>query len=105
VVAFGRRFEASFGRPATSLAAEGFDAANLALGAAADGVRERDRLFSELADEPLRVGVSGVLQIGEDGELARRPHLLGIASGAVVCVDEVGAAPAQRAPAAPAQGR
>ena len=93
VVAFGQRFEASFGRPATSLAAEAFDAANLALAAAAEGADDREELLEALFDEPRHIGVSGVLQIAPDGEVARRPHLLGVAGGRVVCIDEVGAAP------------
>ena len=92
VVAFAQRFEASFAAPPTSLAAEAFDAANLVLAAAAGGVRDRDSLPAAIASEPRRVGVSGVLQLGPDGELARRPHLLGIAGGQVVCIDEVGTA-------------
>jgi ABC-type branched-subunit amino acid transport system substrate-binding protein len=108
VVAFGERFEASFGHPASSLAAEAFDAANLALAAAAEGADDRGELLEEVFAEPRRVGVSGVLQIAPDGEVARRPHLLGVAGGRVVCIDEVGAAPwppadggsAERAPAA-----
>ena len=38
------------------------------------------------------MGVSGVLQLGPDGEVARRPHLLGISGGQVMCIDELGAA-------------
>ena len=93
VVAFGERFEASFGHPASSLAAEAFDAANLALAAVAEGAGDRDELLEEVFAEPRRVGVSGVLQIAPDGEVARRPHLLGVAGGRVVCIDEVGSAP------------
>jgi ABC-type branched-subunit amino acid transport system substrate-binding protein len=98
VVAFAQRFEASFAAAPTSLAAESFDAANLVLSAAAGGASERDSLLAAIAAEPRRVGVSGVLQLGPDGELARRPHLLGISGGRVVCIDEVGAA--ELAPAA-----
>jgi len=93
VVAFGQRFEASFGHAASSLAAEAFDAANLALAAAAEGAGDREELLEALFEEPRRVGVSGVLQIAPDGEVARRPHLLGVAGGKVVCIDEVGAFP------------
>jgi ABC-type branched-subunit amino acid transport system substrate-binding protein len=99
VLAFAQRFEASFAAAPTSLAAESFDAANLVLSAAATGASERDTLLGAIAAEPRRVGVSGVLQLGPDGELARRPHLLGIMGGRVVCIDEVGAAaltPAER---------
>ncbi len=92
VVTFAEHFQSSFGVAPSSLAAEAFDAANLALAAAADGADERDEVLSEIADEPRRVGVSGVLQLGPDGEVARRPHLLGISGGQVVCIDEVGAA-------------
>jgi ABC-type branched-subunit amino acid transport system substrate-binding protein len=92
VVAFAQRFEASFAAAPTSLAAESFDAANLVLSAAAAGATERASLLPAIAAEPQRVGVSGVLQLGPDGELARRPHLLGVTGGQVVCIDEVGAA-------------
>lgn len=92
VVTFARHFEASFGAAPSSLAAEAFDAANLALTAAAEGARDRDDLVPAIADEPRRVGVSGVLQLGPDGEVARRPHLLGVSGGEVVCLDELGAA-------------
>jgi hypothetical protein len=99
VVTFGEHFQSSFGAPPSSLAAEAFDAANLALAAAARGTTERDELLAAIAEEPRRVGVSGVLQLGPEGEIARRPHLLGVSGGQVVCVDEVGggaAAPAAR---------
>ena len=98
VVTFGQHFQNSFGAAPSSLAAESFDAANLVLSAAASGAHERDELVPAIADEPRRVGVSGVLQLGPDGEVARRPHLLGVSGGQVVCLDEVGAA--ARAPTA-----
>jgi ABC-type branched-subunit amino acid transport system substrate-binding protein len=95
VVTFAQHFQSSFGAAPSSLAAEAFDAANLALAAAASGNTERDELLAAIAEEPRRVGVSGVLQLGPDGEVARRPHLLGVSGGQVVCVDELGgAAPA-----------
>jgi ABC-type branched-subunit amino acid transport system substrate-binding protein len=92
VARFGERFQSSFGAAPGSLAAEAFDAANLVLAAAAGGARERDELIAAIADEPRRIGVSGVLQLGPDGEVARRPHLLGVSGGRLVCIDEVGAA-------------
>jgi ABC-type branched-subunit amino acid transport system substrate-binding protein len=92
VVAFAQRFEANFGVAPSALAAEAFDAANLALAAAASGNPSRERLIGAIAAEPRRVGVSGVLQLGPDGELARRPHLLGVTDGSVLCIDELGAA-------------
>jgi ABC-type branched-subunit amino acid transport system substrate-binding protein len=88
VATFGRRFGESFGVAPTPLAAEAFDAANLVLAAAADGARERDEVVPRIAREPRRVGVAGVLLLGPEGEVARRPHLLGVAGGEVVCVDE-----------------
>jgi ABC-type branched-subunit amino acid transport system substrate-binding protein len=93
VVAFGRHFQDSFGAAPSPLAAEAFDAANLALAAAAHGTTEREALSAAIAEQPRRVGVSGVLQLGPDGEVARRPHLLGVSGGQVVCVDELGAPP------------
>ncbi len=90
VTSFAQRFAASFDAAPSALAAESFDAANLALAAAAGGARRRDELIAAIAAEPRRVGVSGVLQLGPDGELARRPHLLGVQGGQVVCIDEVG---------------
>jgi ABC-type branched-subunit amino acid transport system substrate-binding protein len=92
VATFGEHFQSSFGAAPGSLAAEAFDAANLVLAAAAGGAQERDELIAAIADEPRRVGVSGVLQLGPDGEVARRPHLLGVSGGQLVCIDEVGAA-------------
>jgi hypothetical protein len=65
------------------------------LSAAADGARERGSLLSAIAEAPRRVGVSGVLQLGAEGEVARRPHLLGISGGQVVWLDAA-AAPASR---------
>jgi ABC-type branched-subunit amino acid transport system substrate-binding protein len=93
VVTFGEHFQTSFGAAPSSLAAEAFDAANLALAAAAQGARDRDDVAAAIAEQPRRVGVSGVLQLGPDGEVARRPHLLGVSEGQVVCVDELGSAP------------
>jgi ABC-type branched-subunit amino acid transport system substrate-binding protein len=94
VVTFGERYAASFEREPTSLAAEAFDAANLVLAEAAAGVEDREALLEALFREPRRAGVSGVLEIGPEGEVARRPHLLGVSRGAVVSLDERGAAPA-----------
>jgi branched-chain amino acid transport system substrate-binding protein len=99
VVAFGQRFERSFGEPASSLSAEAFDAANLALAAVAEGADDREDLLAEVFAEPRRVGVSGLLQIEPDGEVAKRPHLLGVAGGRFVCVDELGAPLPSRGPA------
>jgi hypothetical protein len=33
--------------------------------------------------------VSGALEIGPEGEVARRPHLLGVSRGEVVSLDEM----------------
>jgi ABC-type branched-subunit amino acid transport system substrate-binding protein len=88
VVAFGERYEASYQRAPSSLAAEAFDATNLVLAAAAAGVEDRDGLIEALFREPRRAGVSGALEIGPDGEVARRPHLLGVSRGVVVSLDE-----------------
>ncbi len=90
VVAFGERYTASFERAPTALAAEAFDAANLVLAAAAAGVEDREALLEALFREPRRAGVAGVLEIGPEGEVARRPHLLGVVRGRVVALDEIG---------------
>jgi ABC-type branched-subunit amino acid transport system substrate-binding protein len=89
VVAFGERYEASYQRAPSSLAAEAFDATNLVLGAAAAGVEDRKGLIEALFREPRRAGVSGALEIGPDGEVARRPHLLGVSRGEVVSLDDM----------------
>lgn len=93
VAEFGRRFEATFGRPVESLAAESYDATNLLL----DQLARRRDGRRELRDGLLRVravaGVSGVVSIRADGNADKRPHLLGVQRGRIVSLDESGEPP------------
>jgi branched-chain amino acid transport system substrate-binding protein len=93
VAEFVRRFEATFGRAPSFLAAQAFDAANLALLQLVQGRRSREAVLAGLLATRAHPGVSGVTSLSPDGNALKRPYLLGIERGRIVSVDERGAPP------------
>ncbi len=106
VAEFVRRFERSFGRPPTDLAAQSFDAAHLVLLQVARGAGAREAVLAGLLGVRQVVGASGVISLGPDGTAWKRPSLLGVERGRIVSVDETGTAPylRTREPEPPADG-
>jgi ABC-type branched-subunit amino acid transport system substrate-binding protein len=97
VAEFGRRYQATFGRSADSLAAEAYDATNLLLDQLARRRDGRRALSSGLRQVRAVAGVSGVISIRADGNADKRAHLLGVQRGRIVSVDETGEPPYLRA--------
>jgi ABC-type branched-subunit amino acid transport system substrate-binding protein len=84
VRAFRQRYEATFGSAPDAFAAQGYDAASLALIQLAHGRDDREDVRDGLHKIASYPGVSGVLAIGADGNAHKRPFLLGIEHGKVV---------------------
>ncbi len=78
---FSRRFEMSFGVPATVFAAQGFDAANLIQLQMLRGATTADSLRDAILATRLFPGVSGAMALEADGNVNRRPFLVGIQRG------------------------
>ncbi len=93
VAEFGRRFEATFGRPSSALSAEAYDAASLLLDQLARRREGRREMREGLRDVRAVAGVSGVISIRADGNVDKRAHLLGVQRGRIVSVDETGQPP------------
>lgn len=87
VAAFVERFRDAFGREPGFLAAQAFDAAQLLVRQLEEGRRDRAALAAGLRALPGWPGVSGVLAVGLDGEVVKRPLLVGVEDGAFVPVD------------------
>ena len=84
VHAFRERFEATFGAVPDAFAAQGYDAASLALIQLAHGSDGRGGVREGLRKVSSFPGVSGVITIAADGNAHKRPFLLGIEHGRVV---------------------
>jgi ABC-type branched-subunit amino acid transport system substrate-binding protein len=90
---FVRRFQATFEREPTFLAAQAFDAANLVLLQLVQGRRSREDVLAGILATQGHPGVSGVTSLAPDGNAVKRPYLLGIERGRIVSVDERGEPP------------
>ena len=84
VHAFRQRFEATFGGVPDAFAAQGYDAASLALAQLARGRDDREDVRDGLRKIDSFPGVSGVIAIGADGNARKRPFLLGVEHGRIV---------------------
>jgi len=80
---FDRRFEASFAAKPDDLAAQAYDAANLAIVQLAKGRATREELRVGLLGVRGYPGVTGVLSMGPDGNAHKRPFLLGVVDGQI----------------------
>ncbi len=78
---FSRRFEMSFGAPATVFGAQGFDAANLIQLQMLRGATTADAMRDAILATRLFPGVSGAMALEADGNVSRRPFLVGIQRG------------------------
>ena len=84
VQAFRGRYQTTFGAEPDAFAAQGYDAASLALTQLAHGRDDRQDVRDGLKEIDSYPGVSGVISIGADGNAHKRPYLLGIEHGRVV---------------------
>jgi ABC-type branched-subunit amino acid transport system substrate-binding protein len=84
VRAFRQRFEATFESVPDAFAAQGYDAAGLALVQIARHGDDREDVRDGLHETESYPGISGVITIGADGNAHKRPYLLGIEHGRVV---------------------
>ena len=87
---FVEQYERSYGKPPGVFAAQGFDAANLALFGLARGSGDSESLLRELLGGPAYVGVSGVVAFEPDGNARRRPLLLTIRGGRTTAAETDG---------------
>ncbi len=78
---FARRFERSFGASAGVFGAQGFDAANLIQLQLVRGAGTPDGMRRSLLATRLYPGVSGAMALEADGNINRRPFLVGIERG------------------------
>lgn len=84
---FGSRFAQSFGAPANLFAAQGFDAANLIQLQMLRGARTPELVREQLLATGVFPGVSGTMAPEPDGNLRRRPFLVGVQRGATVSLE------------------
>jgi len=84
---FGERFRATFDEEPAALAAQAYDAANLAIVQLARGRVSREELREGVLAIRAYPGVSGVLRMSADGNAHKRPFLLGVEHGHVTQID------------------
>jgi hypothetical protein len=87
VVDFVQRFTSAFGSEPGFLAAQAYDATQLAVHQLQEGHADRDALVAGLRAMSPWPGVSGVLAVGLDGEMTKRPLLLGVEDGHIVALE------------------
>jgi len=93
VADFTRRFRTTFGHAPGFLEAQSYDASALVLSQVLRGARSRGEVLDGLLSTRVWAGASGILRVGPDGGVIRRPQLLGVEYGRVLSVDERGAPP------------
>lgn len=84
---FSRRFQGNFERPATTFAAQGFDAANLLQLQLMRGSTTPSDVRRALLATSVYPGVSGAMAFEPDGNIARRPFLVGVKRGEITPID------------------
>jgi ABC-type branched-subunit amino acid transport system substrate-binding protein len=84
---FVRRYRSGFGEEASVFAAQGFDAANLVALQLSRGVTERSALRDALLATRIHPGVSGPASFASDGNVRKRPFLVGVESGRLVSIE------------------
>jgi ABC-type branched-subunit amino acid transport system substrate-binding protein len=87
VRAFGERYADAYGLPPDVFAAQGYDAATLALVQLAQGRTSREALRRGLLAVRGFPGVTGVLSMGADGNAHKRPFLLAVEHGEIIQVE------------------
>jgi ABC-type branched-subunit amino acid transport system substrate-binding protein len=87
VAEFSDRYRATFGAHPDVLAAQAFDAANLALVQLAKGLTSRTEMREGLLTVRAYPGVSGITTIRADGNARKRPFVLGVRGGHIVSLD------------------
>jgi ABC-type branched-subunit amino acid transport system substrate-binding protein len=98
---FQAAYQRAFERTPGYLAAQSYDATQLVVRALLEGADERDEVAKRLRRGTLHAGVSGVIAIGREAGVTKRPHLVGVERGAFMSVDEAGGAPFLRGRSAP----
>ncbi len=93
VVDFTGRYQGAYARVPTYVAAQAFDAANLALVQIQLGRTDRARLLEGLLGSAGFPGVTGPTTLDAEGVARRRPLLLGVDRGQIVSIDERGEPP------------
>lgn len=84
---FARRYRETYDAAPEAFAAQGYDAATLALDQLARGHRSRDELRQALLSVRNFPGVTGVLSMRPDGNARKRPFLLAVERGHVLQVE------------------
>ncbi|MDJ0868742.1 MAG: penicillin-binding protein activator [Myxococcota bacterium] len=84
---FSERYLATYGEPPGLFAAQGFDAALLALREVARGRATPESVRLGMLAGDVLPGASGVWAMGPDGNARKRPFLVGIESGETVSLD------------------
>jgi ABC-type branched-subunit amino acid transport system substrate-binding protein/predicted negative regulator of RcsB-dependent stress response len=84
---FAQRYEQTFSSQPEAFAAQGYDAAQLALLQLAAGRRSRSAMRDGVLGVRGYPGVSGVLSMQDDGNTRKRPFLLGVENGKLVQVN------------------
>lgn len=84
---FARRFRGNFEQPATTFAAQGFDAANLLQLQLMRGSTTPSDVRRALLATSVYPGVSGAMAFGPDGNITRRPFLVGVRRGETQPID------------------
>jgi ABC-type branched-subunit amino acid transport system substrate-binding protein len=84
---FAQRYQQAFTAPPQAFAAQGYDAARLALLQLARGRTSREGVRDGILRERVFPGASGVFSMREDGSTRKRPFLLGVENGELVQVN------------------
>jgi ABC-type branched-subunit amino acid transport system substrate-binding protein len=84
---FTRRYVQTYGEEPGAFAAQGFDAANLALVQIVSGRAAPQALRAGLLDGRTYAGVSGVMTFDPDGNARKRPFLIEVERGQTVSVE------------------
>jgi ABC-type branched-subunit amino acid transport system substrate-binding protein len=85
---FGAHFADTFERAPGVFAAQAYDAANLVLTQLAHGRQRRESVRRGVLATQGYPGVSGVINMGADGNAHKRPYLLGVERGHIVQYDD-----------------
>ncbi len=84
---FAARYRETYGEEPEAFAAQGYDAASLALLQLAQGRRSRDSMRRGLLAVHAFPGVTGVLSMRADGNARKRPFLLSVERGEIIQVE------------------
>lgn len=95
LVGFTERYRETFAQEAGPFAAEAFDVTRLLLRAMQDTTGD---ISNQLRQVVVEGGISGVIEMGPDRNVSKRPHVLGVHRGRLISIDEEAFAPYIRVP-------